>query len=172
MATHSSISCLENSKDRGAWWAKVCGVTKSRTCLSTHMPCQKMNGPRFCDFCDSFICICWCVWGSIFSIINFQSLIYFKCALFIVLFRLSVSILISCHFLSLDLRDLLKFLLLLMCFCFSHFKYNFSDLLIVVKISLFLLNLLSQNPTFLDNHNCNPCLNYRKNSGTFLVIYF
>ena len=24
-------SCLENSIDRGAWWAAVCGVTKSQT---------------------------------------------------------------------------------------------------------------------------------------------
>ena len=30
-------SCLENSTDRGAWWAVVHGVTKSRTQLSdTH----------------------------------------------------------------------------------------------------------------------------------------
>ena len=27
-------SCLENSMDRGAWWATVRGVTKSRTGLS------------------------------------------------------------------------------------------------------------------------------------------
>ena len=24
-------SCLENPMDRGAWWATVCGITKSRT---------------------------------------------------------------------------------------------------------------------------------------------
>ena len=24
-------SCLENPTDRGAWWATVCGITKSRT---------------------------------------------------------------------------------------------------------------------------------------------
>ena len=30
-------SCLKNSTDRGAWWATVHGVTKSRTQLSTHM---------------------------------------------------------------------------------------------------------------------------------------
>ena len=29
-------SCLENSMDRGAWWATVHGVTKSRTQLSMH----------------------------------------------------------------------------------------------------------------------------------------
>ena len=28
MATHSSISCLENAMGRGAWWATVHGVTK------------------------------------------------------------------------------------------------------------------------------------------------
>ena len=31
MATHSSISCLENSMDKGAWWATVHGVAKSQT---------------------------------------------------------------------------------------------------------------------------------------------
>ena len=29
-------SCLENPMDRGAWWATVLGVAKSRTQLSTH----------------------------------------------------------------------------------------------------------------------------------------
>ena len=33
MATHSS-TCLENPMDRGAWWATVHGVAKSRTRLS------------------------------------------------------------------------------------------------------------------------------------------
>ena len=36
MATHSRYSCLENSMDRGAWQAKVHGVTKSQTQLSMH----------------------------------------------------------------------------------------------------------------------------------------
>ena len=31
MATHSSYSCLENSMDRGAWWATVHRVAKSQT---------------------------------------------------------------------------------------------------------------------------------------------
>ena len=30
MATHSQYSCLENPIDRGAWWATVHGVPKSR----------------------------------------------------------------------------------------------------------------------------------------------
>ena len=30
MATHSSISCLENPTDGGAWWAIVHGVAKSQ----------------------------------------------------------------------------------------------------------------------------------------------
>ena len=29
-------SCLENSMERGAWWATVCGVAKSQTQLSVH----------------------------------------------------------------------------------------------------------------------------------------
>ena len=33
MATHSSILGLENSVDRGAWWATVHGVAKSQTRL-------------------------------------------------------------------------------------------------------------------------------------------
>ena len=31
MVTHSSISCLENSMDRGAWRATVYRATKSQT---------------------------------------------------------------------------------------------------------------------------------------------
>ena len=34
MATHCSILAMENSMDRGAWWATVHGVTKSWTQLS------------------------------------------------------------------------------------------------------------------------------------------
>ena len=34
MVTHSSILSLENPMDRGAWWATVHGVAKSRTRLS------------------------------------------------------------------------------------------------------------------------------------------
>ena len=33
MATHSSILCLENPRDGGAWWAAVYGVAKSWTRL-------------------------------------------------------------------------------------------------------------------------------------------
>ena len=31
-------SCLENSMDRGTWWATVHGVAKSQTQLGTHTP--------------------------------------------------------------------------------------------------------------------------------------
>ena len=31
MATHSSVSCLENPRDGGAWWAAVYGVAQSAT---------------------------------------------------------------------------------------------------------------------------------------------
>ena len=34
MATHSSILDLENSMDRGAWWATVHGIAKSWTRLN------------------------------------------------------------------------------------------------------------------------------------------
>ena len=34
MATYSSFLAWENSMDRGAWWATVHGVAKSRTRLS------------------------------------------------------------------------------------------------------------------------------------------
>ena len=38
-------SCLENFLDRGAWWATVLGVAKSRTQLSiyTQIPCYKLK---------------------------------------------------------------------------------------------------------------------------------
>ena len=34
MATHSCTLGLENSTDRGAWWATIYGVPKSQTQLS------------------------------------------------------------------------------------------------------------------------------------------
>ena len=34
MTPHSKYSCLENLMDRGAWWAAVPGIAKSRTRLS------------------------------------------------------------------------------------------------------------------------------------------
>ena len=40
-------SCLGNPADRGAWWATVHGVTKSRTRLSTHMVWGDTKGPGF-----------------------------------------------------------------------------------------------------------------------------
>ena len=33
IATHSSVSCLENPRDGGAWWAAVYGVVQSQTRL-------------------------------------------------------------------------------------------------------------------------------------------
>ena len=36
-------SCLENPSDRGAWWATVHGVTKSRTRPSAHAFCLYPN---------------------------------------------------------------------------------------------------------------------------------
>ena len=38
-------SCLENSMDRGAWWATVHGVTKSWTQLSTAQQLYSRNRP-------------------------------------------------------------------------------------------------------------------------------
>ena len=34
MAAHSSCSSLENSMDRGAWWATVLGIAKNQSQLS------------------------------------------------------------------------------------------------------------------------------------------
>ena len=42
---HTSIFCLENSMDRGGWWALVHGAAKSQTQLSnsTHTHTGKLN---------------------------------------------------------------------------------------------------------------------------------
>ena len=46
MATYSSILAWKNSMDRGAWWAVVHGVAKSRILLSTHTHMHQTNNPR------------------------------------------------------------------------------------------------------------------------------
>ena len=54
MATHSSISCLENPMDRGAWWAIVYCVVeeldttehaRARTHTHTHKQCSGKKNP-------------------------------------------------------------------------------------------------------------------------------
>ena len=55
-------SCLENSMDRGAWWASVHGVTKSQTQL-------KQLSMHACQYCFFFY----------WSIVNLQCCIGFKC---------------------------------------------------------------------------------------------
>ena len=57
MATQSSILAWIIPMDRGAWWAVVHGVTKSRTRLSDqaqHFICIQEEGvkPWFSDFSD------------------------------------------------------------------------------------------------------------------------
>ena len=53
-------SCLENSMDRGTWWATVRGVAKSQTRLSTHTQRERLcigHRPRNVShlFCSHFI---------------------------------------------------------------------------------------------------------------------
>ena len=55
-------SCLENPIDRGAWWATVHGVVKSRTQLSDftllhmHMYVCVLSNSVMCDSCDPMDC--------------------------------------------------------------------------------------------------------------------
>ena len=54
VANHSKYSCLENSMDRGAWWATIHGVTESRTRLSNfHSLVQFSSVAQSClTLCD------------------------------------------------------------------------------------------------------------------------
>ena len=40
-------SCLENSMDRGSWWAAVCGVPNSKIGLSDSTPPHTMHTPSW-----------------------------------------------------------------------------------------------------------------------------
>ena len=53
-------SCLGNPMDRGAWWAAVHGVTKSRTQLTTHAPhsCSSCQTCRVSPRAENFF-HCW-----------------------------------------------------------------------------------------------------------------
>ena len=43
-------SCLENPRDRGAWWAAVYGVAQSRTRLKRRSSSSSSSMPIFCHF--------------------------------------------------------------------------------------------------------------------------
>ena len=58
MATHSSTLTWKNPMDRGAWWAAVHGVAKSRTQLSDFTSLLQKN-IYFCfiDYAKAFDCV-------------------------------------------------------------------------------------------------------------------
>ena len=75
MATHSNISCLENSIDRGAWWATYHGVTESQEWLSNWTAAKGSRGQRVNH--EGRVCkqrgdkwlalklwLIYCVWGA------------------------------------------------------------------------------------------------------------
>ena len=45
MATHTNISCLENSMDRGVWWATVHGVESKTTLWASQVALMVKNAP-------------------------------------------------------------------------------------------------------------------------------
>ena len=60
-------SCLENSMDRGAWWATIHGVAKSRTWMSMHAGRQASGGYGTWLFCSCsldpvFLWLLLCLW--------------------------------------------------------------------------------------------------------------
>ena len=56
-------SCLENPRDRGAWWAAVCGVAQSRTQLkqisSSSSSSNKREQHEQIKLCPTADCCCW-----------------------------------------------------------------------------------------------------------------
>ena len=51
-------SCLENPRDRGAWWATVCGVAQSRTRLKW-LSSSSSSHKWVLNFVKGFFCIYW-----------------------------------------------------------------------------------------------------------------
>ena len=59
------VSCLENPMDRGAWWAAVHGVTKSRTQVSDLTVSLSLYVCEFaclCVYLHVNMCECLCEW--------------------------------------------------------------------------------------------------------------
>ena len=51
-------SCLENPRDRGAWWAAVCGVTQSRTWLKWLSSSSNTESPHDLKKARVYVCVC------------------------------------------------------------------------------------------------------------------
>ena len=60
-------SCLENSRDRGAWWAAVYGVAQSRTWLKrlSSSSSSSSREPRFREPRFQFISLYFYLWGNL-----------------------------------------------------------------------------------------------------------
>jgi len=72
-------SCLENSTDRGAWWAMVHGVTQSQTWLSMHVHiCLQMRYIKYWSFSISHISLSMMPQRSMYVVSNSKSSLYFE----------------------------------------------------------------------------------------------
>ena len=61
MATHS-CSCLENPRDRGAWWAAVYGVAQSQTRL------KQLSSSSIYIYIYMCVCVCICMYIYIYRL--------------------------------------------------------------------------------------------------------
>ena len=66
MASHSMYSCLENARDRGAWWTATYGVAQSRTRL------KRLSSSNSSSSCP----LERCVWRFSLDIIGFDMLTF------------------------------------------------------------------------------------------------
>ena len=60
-------SCLENSMDRGAWWATVHRITKSRTRLSNLACTHIFSVHTYCSVYQNFIPFLWQINVSLYG---------------------------------------------------------------------------------------------------------
>ena len=95
-------SCLENPRERGAWWAAVYGVTQSRTQLKWLSSSSSSSSVLFNSVCLFFsssrsLVNIYCIFSIFASIVFLRSWIIFTIILNSISGRLPVSTSLSCY---------------------------------------------------------------------------
>ena len=90
-------SCLENPRDRGAWWAAVYGVAQSRTRLK-RLSSSRSSSTSLLLYANKYLCLRWPFRCNIFKVCHYLSCLLLNIIYFVnAPFKLSRLVHVTCR---------------------------------------------------------------------------